>query len=90
MIVPDRYKLALVTPPESGRNGVIVLTSSQGGLLGVYGFTAYAAAKAALIKFAEALHMEVSTRPPMKEQHREILSTNCHRLIIRLMKSFNL
>uniref|UniRef100_A0A2P2IBI8 3-ketodihydrosphingosine reductase-like n=2 Tax=Hirondellea gigas TaxID=1518452 RepID=A0A2P2IBI8_9CRUS len=43
----------------SDREGIIVLTSSQGGLLGIYGFTAYAAAKAALIKFGEALHMEV-------------------------------
>lgn len=44
------------------RRGIVVLTSSQGGLLGIYGFTAYAAAKAALIKFAEALHMEVCGR----------------------------
>ncbi|KAF2361590.1 Short-chain dehydrogenase/reductase SDR [Trinorchestia longiramus] len=44
---------------NSERRGIIVLTSSQGGLLGIYGFTAYAAAKAALIKFAEALFMEV-------------------------------
>ncbi|XP_018022688.1 3-ketodihydrosphingosine reductase-like isoform X2 [Hyalella azteca] len=43
------------------RQGIVVLTSSQGGMLGIYGFTAYAAAKAALIKFAEALHMEVQT-----------------------------
>lgn len=39
--------------------GSVVFTSSQGGLLGLYGFTAYSAAKAALVKLAEALHMEV-------------------------------
>lgn len=39
--------------------GSVVFTSSQGGLLGLYGFTAYSAAKAALVKLAEALHMEL-------------------------------
>ncbi|KAK7065341.1 hypothetical protein SK128_020402 [Halocaridina rubra] len=41
------------------QEGIIVFTSSQGGLLGLYGFSAYSAAKGALIKLAEALHMEV-------------------------------
>ncbi|KAK8725854.1 hypothetical protein OTU49_010518 [Cherax quadricarinatus] len=39
--------------------GVVVFTSSQAGLIGLYGFTAYSAAKAALVRLAEALHMEV-------------------------------
>ena len=39
--------------------GIIVFTSSQGGLFGLYGYTGYAAAKSAVIKMAEALHMEV-------------------------------
>lgn len=43
-----------------GEGGSVVFTSSQGGLLGLFGFTAYSAAKAALVKLAEALHMEVS------------------------------
>ena len=45
---------------ENSDGGIIVFTSSQGGLLGLYGYTAYAASKGALIKMAEALHMEVS------------------------------
>ncbi|MCL4118973.1 UNVERIFIED_CONTAM: hypothetical protein GTU68_049830 [Idotea baltica] len=39
--------------------GIIVFVSSAGGLFGVFGYTAYAAAKGALVKFAEALHMEL-------------------------------
>ncbi|KAG7166194.1 3-ketodihydrosphingosine reductase-like [Homarus americanus] len=41
------------------QEGVVVFTSSQAGLLGLYGFTAYSAVKGALVKLAEALHMEV-------------------------------
>lgn len=44
---------------ERGKGGAVVFTSSQGGLVGLYGFTAYSAAKAGVVKLAEALHMEV-------------------------------
>jgi len=47
---------------DGKRRGGIVLCSSQGGLLGISGFTAYAASKAALIKFGEALDMEQRPR----------------------------
>ena len=50
----------LPPPSPDTRRGIVVLTSSQGGLFGFYGFSAYAASKAAVIKFGEALHMEVS------------------------------
>lgn len=41
------------------KKGKIACTSSVGGLLGVYGYTAYGASKFALRGFAEALQMEV-------------------------------
>ncbi|XP_063888074.1 3-ketodihydrosphingosine reductase-like [Scylla paramamosain] len=44
---------------QRGEGGVVVFTSSQGGLVGLYGFTAYSAAKGAVVKLAEALHMEL-------------------------------
>ena len=40
--------------------GCIVFVSSLAGLFGLFGFTAYSASKSAVIKLAEALHMEVS------------------------------
>lgn len=43
--------------------GTIVLTSSILGQLGAFGFTSYSATKFALRGFAEALHMELMTRP---------------------------
>ncbi|RXG67532.1 3-ketodihydrosphingosine reductase [Armadillidium vulgare] len=43
---------------KAGEGGIIVFVSSQGGLFGIFGFTAYAASKGALVKFAEALHMK--------------------------------
>ncbi|XP_071541317.1 3-ketodihydrosphingosine reductase [Panulirus ornatus] len=49
----------VVRSMKQQQEGVIVFTSSQGGLLGLYGFTAYSAAKGAVTKLAEALHMEV-------------------------------
>ncbi|KAK3868401.1 hypothetical protein Pcinc_026205 [Petrolisthes cinctipes] len=39
--------------------GVVVFVSSQAGLLGLYGFSAYSASKAAIVRAAEALHMEL-------------------------------
>lgn len=47
-------------PSEPGQRRGVVLCSSQGGLLGICGFTGYAASKAALVKFGEALHMETA------------------------------
>jgi len=44
---------------KSRRKGKIVVVSSVGGLVGLYGFTGYAASKFALRGFAEALQMEV-------------------------------
>ncbi|XP_068215169.1 3-ketodihydrosphingosine reductase [Palaemon carinicauda] len=49
----------VVRSMKQQEEGVIVFTSSQGGLVGLYGFTAYSAAKGALIRLAESLHMEV-------------------------------
>lgn len=47
---------------KAAGDGIIVLTSSQGGLLGLYGYGAYAAAKFALRGFAETLAMETSNK----------------------------
>jgi len=44
---------------KSRRKGRIVCISSIGGLVGLYGYTAYAASKFALRGFSEALQMEV-------------------------------
>ncbi|XP_076032598.1 3-ketodihydrosphingosine reductase [Oratosquilla oratoria] len=49
----------VVKSMKQQNEGIIVFISSLGGLLGLYGFTAYSASKAAVIKMAEALHMEV-------------------------------
>lgn len=53
------YPIQYVLPKMKARkDGVIVLTSSQGGLIGIYGLAAYNASKFALRGFAEALSME--------------------------------
>lgn len=52
---PTRYVLPKM---KARKDGIIVLTSSGAGLLGIYGFGAYSAAKFALRGFAEALYME--------------------------------
>lgn len=49
----------VVRSMKQQEEGIIVFTSSQGGLLGLYGYSAYSAAKGAIVKLAEALHMEV-------------------------------
>lgn len=49
----------VVRSMKQQQEGIIVFTSSLGGLLGVYGFTLYSAAKGALVKLAEALCQEV-------------------------------
>lgn len=52
-------KFVLRRMREAG-DGIIVLTSSQAGLMGVYGFGAYGAAKFALRGLAETLAIELS------------------------------
>lgn len=52
---PTRYVL---TKMKARKDGIIVLTSSQAGLLGMYGFCAYTATKFALRGLAEVLSME--------------------------------
>jgi 3-dehydrosphinganine reductase len=48
--------------PHLSRGGRIVLVSSLAGLLGIYGYTGYAASKYALAGFAEALRQELVPR----------------------------
>ena len=49
-----------IVPGMKGRReGKIVFVSSQAGLSGIFGFTAYSASKFALRGLAEALAMEV-------------------------------
>ncbi|XP_054285807.1 3-ketodihydrosphingosine reductase [Macrosteles quadrilineatus] len=50
---------AVVAGMKKRKEGHIVITSSQAGMIGVYGFTAYSPSKFALRGFAEALDMEV-------------------------------
>lgn len=45
--------------PLMNRPGYIVNVSSMAGLMGIYGYTAYSAAKFGLIGFSEALRMEM-------------------------------
>lgn len=50
---------AIVPKFKKRKEGIIVLTASQLGLLGMYGMSAYAACKFALRGLAESLHMEL-------------------------------
>ncbi|MFN8276511.1 MAG: SDR family oxidoreductase [Chitinophagales bacterium] len=50
----------LLVPVMKESGGVIVNTSSVGGLIGVFGYTDYSASKFALIGFSEALRQEVA------------------------------
>lgn len=52
---PTKYVLRKM---KAAGDGIIVLTSSQAGLLGLYGYGAYASAKFALRGFAETIAME--------------------------------
>lgn len=53
------YPIKYVLPKMKLRkDGIIVLTSSQAGLLGIYGYGAYAASKFALRGLAETVYME--------------------------------
>ncbi|XP_017776150.1 PREDICTED: 3-ketodihydrosphingosine reductase [Nicrophorus vespilloides] len=56
VIYPTR---AIVPKMKSRNDGVIVITGSQGGLCGIFGYTVYACTKFALRGLSEALHMEV-------------------------------
>lgn len=53
------YTIQYVLPKMKARkDGIIVITSSQGGLLGIYGLGAYSATKFALRGLAETVSME--------------------------------
>lgn len=52
---------AVVGGMKERRDGIIIITSSQGGLLGIFGLSVYASSKFALRGLSEALDME--TRP---------------------------
>lgn len=52
---PIKYVLPKM---KANKDGIIVLTSSQAGLLGIYGYGAYAATKFALRGLAETIAME--------------------------------
>ncbi|XP_071564998.1 3-ketodihydrosphingosine reductase isoform X2 [Temnothorax nylanderi] len=54
------YCIKAVTPRmKASKEGVIVLVSSQAGLLGIFGYTAYSGTKFALRGLAESLEMEL-------------------------------
>ena len=53
--------LAVAKKMMSRSKGHIVITGSQGSLIGIYGMSAYCSSKFALRGFAESLFMEVST-----------------------------
>lgn len=54
------YCIKAVTPRmKASRDGIIVLISSQAGLLGIFGYTAYCSTKFALRGLAESLSMEL-------------------------------
>lgn len=54
------YCIKAVTPRmKTSKEGIIVLVSSQAGLLGIFGYTAYCSTKFALRGLAESLVMEL-------------------------------
>lgn len=72
MSIPDIRKLvdlnflgtlyairAIILKMKARREGIIVITSSQCGLFGIYGYSVYAGTKFALRGLAESLEMEV-------------------------------
>ncbi|XP_065165250.1 3-ketodihydrosphingosine reductase [Atheta coriaria] len=50
---------ALVPRMKQRKDGIVVITGSQGGLMGIYGYSIYASAKFALRGLAEVLKMEL-------------------------------
>lgn len=53
-----RETVAAALPHMKGRGGHMVLVASEAGLIGIYGYTAYAASKFAVVGFAECLRAE--------------------------------
>jgi len=54
-----RHVTAALLPAMKQKKGHVVILSSAAGLFGMFGYTAYAASKAALIGFAESLRYEL-------------------------------
>lgn len=54
-----RYVTAALLAPMKQKNGHVVILASAAGLFGMFGYTAYATSKAALIGFAESLRYEL-------------------------------
>ena len=54
-----RSVIAALLPSMKNRGGHIVIISSEAGLIGIYGYTSYAASKYALVGFAECLRSEL-------------------------------
>jgi NAD(P)-dependent dehydrogenase (short-subunit alcohol dehydrogenase family) len=54
-----RYVTAALLPAMKRKKGHVVILSSAAGLFGVFGYTAYATSKAALLGFAESLRYEL-------------------------------
>lgn len=93
---PDstRNQRTAVTGKDSGDNGVIIFVSSIGGLIGLYGYSAYSGSKFALVGLAECLSMELKSfgikvcvsfppdtdTPGFEEENKSKVSleTHCH------------
>jgi 3-dehydrosphinganine reductase len=56
---PTRYVLPKM---KAAGDGIIVITASQGALMGIYGYGAYAASKFALRGLAETIAMESKSK----------------------------
>lgn len=54
-----RYVTAALLPSMKSKKGHVVILSSAAGLFGMFGYTAYATSKAALLGFAESLRYEL-------------------------------
>lgn len=54
-----RYVTAALLPALKRKKGHVVILSSAAGLFGMFGYTAYATSKAALLGFAESLRYEL-------------------------------
>ncbi len=65
-----RETVAAALPHMKEKGGAIVLMSSEGGLIGMYGYTAYAASKYAVVGLAECLRAEL-------KRYRIVVSVVC-------------